>query len=713
MSASLYELEAVAPVLEAPEQTAGSPQADHQSAEAVLAGERRVLEMIARSSSLCSILEALCRLAEQVSDDSLCSISLLDADGSHLCRGAAPSLPKTYTDALDGRAIGNGWGPCGRAIRDRHQVIISDMRKNSPSAEYRDLSLAHGLQACWSNPIFASDGKVLGTFAIHCREPRGPSQRQRHLMEQFAHLASIAIERTRGQEALRRSQSYLAEAQKLSHAGSFGWNVSTGELIWSDETFSILGYDRTLKPRLDLVLQRVHPHDVPLVQQMINVASREATNLDFEHRLLMPDGSVKYLHVIAHPVENGSHQLEFVGAVMDVTERKRAESVLSGEKRLLEVIARGGPLPPILDALCRYGEELCGNVFVSILLVSSDGKTLRHGAAPSLPKSYTEVIDGGAIGPRAGSCGTAAYRRAPVIVSDMSTDPLWVQYRDLALPHGLRACWSAPIFSTSREVMGTFALYSREPGSPTPEQQTLIEQMTHLAAVAIERDRAEEALRRNRQSRQAAVIAERNRMARDIHDTLAQGFTGVIVQLEAVEEALSQGLVAKAGECLTRAGALARESLQEARRSVRALRPQTLEENDLCEALQHLIRKMTAGTSVQAKFDVRGQPPELPREWEENLLRIGQEVLTNALRHAQADHFNALLAFEAGEIRLNLSDDGKGFDPTSRHDGFGLRGMRERVEAMGGQMSLQSAAGQGTTISIILRFPTVQEPVVV
>ena len=116
---------------------------------------------------------------------------------------------------------------------------------------------------------------------------------------------------------------------------------------------------------------------------------------------------------------------------------------------------------------------------------------------PAFRRSYTEAIDGGLIGPQAGSCGTAAYRREPVIVSDIATDPLWDQYRHLALEHGLRACWSTPIFSTAPEVMGTFALYSRKPGDPTPEQRNLIEQMTHLAAVAIERKRAEEALRQS------------------------------------------------------------------------------------------------------------------------------------------------------------------------------------------------------------------------
>jgi signal transduction histidine kinase len=171
---------------------------------------------------------------------------------------------------------------------------------------------------------------------------------------------------------------------------------------------------------------------------------------------------------------------------------------------------------------------------------------------------------------------------------------------------------------------------------------------------------------------------------------------------------MSKGLAAKASECLTRASTLARDSLQEARRSVRALRPQSLEENDLCGALEDLFRKMTAGTGVQASFSLRGRMPELPREWEENLLRIGQEVLTNVLRHAQARHFKARLALEHGEMRLKFEDDGKGFDPAARHEGFGLRGIRERVETTGGQLSIQSLLGQGTTMSIVLPLRNTQ-----
>src|SRR5918996_5020469 len=134
-------------------------------------------------------------------------------------------------------------------------------------------------------------------------------------------------------------------------------------------------------------------------------------------------------------------------------ERKRAQALLAGQKRLLEMIARGTPLGIVLDALCRLVDELSERSLSSILLLDSDGQRLRHGAAPNLPKSYTDAIDGAVIGPAAGSCGTAAYRSEPVIVSDIARDPLWAEYRDLALPHGLRACWSTPVFASDARVL--------------------------------------------------------------------------------------------------------------------------------------------------------------------------------------------------------------------------------------------------------------------
>jgi PAS domain S-box-containing protein len=316
-------------------------------------------------------------------------------------------------------------------------------------------------------------------------------------------------ERKLTQIALRRSQAYLAEAQRLSHTGSFGWRVATGEIIWSDESFRIFEYDRTMKPTVELIIRRVHPEDTSLVKQTIERASQDGKDFDLEHRLVMPDGCVKSVHVVAHALRDEPESIEFVGAVMDVTERKRAEALLAGEKRLLEMVARGDSLAQILDSLCLLVEEQADDVFASILLLDSNGKQLRHGAAPSLPKAYTDAIDGSVIGPCAGSCGTAAHLGKQVIVSDIASDPLWANYREMALTHSLRACWSTPILSAEGKVIGTFAMYYREPRGPSARDQEVISQITHLAGVAVQRKLAEDALRQSQ-----AYLAEAQRLSR-------------------------------------------------------------------------------------------------------------------------------------------------------------------------------------------------------
>src|ERR1700693_2629927 len=142
-------------------------------------------------------------------------------------------------------------------------------------------------------------------------------------------------DRKRAEEKLRRSEAYLSEAQTLSHTGSFGWNVSSGEIYWSPETFRIFEFDRTIKPTLELALQRIHPDDREHVQQIIARASGVRENLDFEHRLLMPDGSVKHLHVLARALDTSSGNLEFVGAVTNVTAAKQAQEELRSSERYL------------------------------------------------------------------------------------------------------------------------------------------------------------------------------------------------------------------------------------------------------------------------------------------------------------------------------------------------------------------------------------------
>lgn len=163
--------------------------------------------------------------------------------------------------------------------------------------------------------------------------------------------------------------------------------------------------------------------------------------------------------------------------------------------RVLELAIADRPLEETLSELIRIVEMTSRTgVLGSILLL--DGRHLRHGAAPSLPQPYCEAIDGAEIGPIAGSCGTAAFRGKAVFVSDIATDPLWAEFKAVALPHGLRACWSTPIITGGSKVLGTFAMYHREPREATVRDLVLVDLVTQTAALVIDRKHAQEALAR-------------------------------------------------------------------------------------------------------------------------------------------------------------------------------------------------------------------------
>ena len=228
-----------------------------------------------------------------------------------------------------------------------------------------------------------------------------------------------------------------------------------------------------------------------------------------------------------------------------------------------------------------------------------------------------------------------------------------------------------------------------------------------IAALLIHRRRrrdAEESLRKSEASQHAAVLEERSRMARDMHDTLAQGFTGVITQLEAALSAMVHGAPDEADEHIHRAGDLARQSLGEARRSLRALRPQALDKVDWWVALDALMKQMTADSGLRAEFTTSGRPQGLAPTVEENLLRIHQEIVTNALKHARATSLVTALSFEANVVRLDVRDNGCGFDTKKVSDGLGLIGIRERVSKMNGDVSIESHVGIGTRICVVVPF---------
>jgi signal transduction histidine kinase len=277
-------------------------------------------------------------------------------------------------------------------------------------------------------------------------------------------------------------------------------------------------------------------------------------------------------------------------------------------------------------------------------------------------------------------------------------NPAFVALKRHLAEHGVQTLLIAPMLMGG-QFAGIVGIRFTSKRAFRQEEIELVKALSHQAMLAMK------LMQLSEHSRTAAVVAERNRMARDLHDTLAQGFTGVIVQLEAAKRAISQGLPAEFGHHVSRATNLARESLQEARRSAHALRPQALAEKTLGEALRELLDKMTAGTELRTHFETTGAPWPLSGAAEENFLRIGQEVLTNTLRHGRAKLFTVKLVFDLTEVRLEMGDDGIGFDPAARNEGLGLLGIKERAEMIGGRVTIASAMGNGSAVVVSLPNP--------
>jgi PAS domain S-box-containing protein len=180
-----------------------------------------------------------------------------------------------------------------------------------------------------------------------------------------------------------------------------------------------------------------------------------------------------------------------VWSFRDITQRKPAQDALANEKRVLQEIASGAPLAAVLDVLVRGVEtQSCDGMICTVLVFDQPAQCLRHGAAPSMPAEYNRIVDGLHVGPFVGSCGSAAYKHEPVFATDIATDPHWANYSELAAKFGLGACCSTPVFSSDGALLGTVAMYYRNPHQPSEHDRELIRMATHLTSIVIERARA-------------------------------------------------------------------------------------------------------------------------------------------------------------------------------------------------------------------------------
>jgi PAS domain S-box-containing protein len=489
---------------------------DRKRAEALLAGEKRLLEMVAKGLP---ILDPLCQLVEEIDNECHSGILLIDSATDRFFRkGGASKSASTYMDALDG-APGTGKnGPCKIAATTKRPVIVADMASDLRwSPQWRELSMAYELRACWSTPILSRSHEALGAFAIYRKVPGKPTKFQRDMMGRIAHIASIAIERERSDKALRRSeesfrtmmkttpdgvsviardgtilqanwdssdlmmapepdalvgkcafdfivpehrQSYIkfhedvcngergffefdvintagdrrhlelhaapmhysdgstvrlgvvrditarkradeelrrsaalmAKAQQLSACGSFYWCTGEDEIIWSEQLYRMHDIALGMRITLPLIATRVHPEDLGLMDDVIEqVKTRE--NLRVDYRLLLPDGTVRYLHLEANATPQSNGEMECVGAIQDVTERRQSEEALSTLRFELAHVTRVNSLGALTASIAHeINQPLAGiitNASTGLRMLGSEPPNVE-GALETLRRSLRD-----------------------------------------------------------------------------------------------------------------------------------------------------------------------------------------------------------------------------------------------------------------------------------------------------------------------------------
>jgi PAS domain S-box-containing protein len=450
-------------------------------------------------------------------------------------------------------------------------------------------------------------------------------------------------------------------------------------------------------------------------------------------RLELKDGRLIQTRSVPHQVSG-----ELLGHVIsfrDVTEQMRATRLLQGQARVLEEIARDRPVHEVLSELCATIESYVPDSLASILVVDETGRWLTAAAAPGLNSFYDDIgpvpiADGN------GSCGTSAFKGCTVIVEDIASDPLWKDYADVALAHDLHSCWSVPVKSAGGAVIGTFATYKRVPSRPSEEDLKMVELWASLAAVAIERDLATR-MRRELEARvrQAEKMDSVGRLAGGLAHDLGNVLSAVTANCEVLRHEVASAHGNEALDDLEAAATMAGRLVDDLLNLMRPARPELVNVEALILEMLSLVETIV-GSDVVVNIDLRAQHPwvrlDVPqfRQVLLNLVLNAKDAMPDggALSIATENAYGAGMPGHLGSLDLSIADTGVGMDERTRARAFepffttksgagakgvglGLASASAAIARIGGGITCETAAGEGTTMRVQLPLaPNPNEP---
>ncbi|MBL9211674.1 MAG: response regulator, partial [Opitutaceae bacterium] len=567
----------------------------------------------------------------------------------------------------------------------------------------------------------------------------------------LARLRGLAEERERDlrtraegfASALQESKERLSASLTAAGTGTFRWDLRQDRFDLDASLLRLFGLPEPQGPiGVGDLVPLVHPDDRVRVEAASRRILESGDNLDLEFRVIQPSGAIRWLEGKGRTFFGPSGSVAYMtGACVDITKRKQAEMFVWRQRDVLEQIVQGAPLSDVLETLTLDLEQVAErSLFAMVMMVDRGGNRLHVAAGRRCPGAWRERFDGAEVGFAGGSCGAAAARRERVIVRDVMTSPYWARHRTDAVRLGLRACWSTPILSSRGAVLGTLAVYAPDPSAPTETEIRFVDIVTRTAAIAVERDHSESALRET----QAQLAEHAQRLEERVQERTAR-LQETISELESFSYSISHDMRAPlramqsfaqilAEDCGDRIGPDGKDYI---RRIIGASdRMDRLIQDVL--TYSRVTRTEVSLVPVDVESLVDGiretypqfQPPQARIEIRRPIARVvGNEasltqclanLIGNAIKFVApgvTPHVEIWSEVYGDRVRLYVRDNGIGIDPDAHEKifhifyqldrsypgtGIGLAVVRKAAERMGGRIGLESAPGRGSTFHLDL-----------